>query len=233
MAGIDVDGLFTHFATADDIGDTFAAEQLRRFAEVIGALPERPRLVHAAASAGAALLDTTPTCNAVRCGLALYGLHAAPHLLAIRLRPALRWASRVHRLARAAAGTGVSYGHEYRLARDGLIATVPVGYGDGLPRAAAKRACLLVRGRATAIAGRVAMDLVMLDVTDVPGVREGDEVVLIGEQDGARVTADELAAAYDTISYEVVTGIRRRVARRYWRGGKLVALRTLAGVEWL
>jgi alanine racemase len=233
MPGLEIDGIFTHFATADDLGDTFAAEQLRRFADVVSALPERPRLVHAAASAGAALLDTSATCNAVRCGLALYGLYAAPHLTEVRLRPALRWTSRVHRIARVRAGTGISYGHEYRLARDGVIATVPVGYGDGLPRVAGKAARLLVRGCPTAIAGRVAMDLVMLDVTDIAGVREGDEVVVIGEQEGAHVAAEDLAAACGTINYEVVTAIRRRVARRYWRDGRIVAQRTLSGVEWL
>ena len=232
LPAIRVDGIFTHFATADELGDSFAAEQLRRFAGVVAALPERPRLVHAAASAGAALLDTSATCNAIRCGLALYGLYAAPHLIAVRLRPALRWTSRVRRVARVPAGTGVSYGHEYRIPREGVIATVPVGYGDGLPRIAARAARLLVRGCPTPIAGRVAMDLVMLDVTDVPGVREGDEVVVIGEQGGVRVTAEDLAAACGTINYEVVTNIRRRVARRYLRGGNLVATRTLSGVEW-
>ncbi len=232
LPALRVDGIFTHFATADDPGDVFAAEQLRRFASVVAALAEPPRLVHAAASAGAALLDTTPVCNAVRCGLALYGLYAAPHLVSVRLRPALRWTSRVHRVARARAGTGVSYGHEYRLERDGSIATVPLGYGDGLPRVAGARAHLLVRGCPTAIAGRVAMDLVTLDVTDVPNVAAGDEVVVIGEQGGARVSAEDLAAASGTINYEVVTAIRRRVARRYTRGGRIVAIRTLSGVEW-
>ena len=233
LAGIEIDGFFTHFATADDPGDTFAAEQLRRFTAVVSALPERPRLVHAAASAAAALLDTSATCNAVRCGLALYGLYAAPHLMGVRLRPALRWTSRVHRVARVPAGTGVSYGHEYRMPRDGTIATVPVGYGDGLPRLAGRAARLLVRGCRVAIAGRVAMDLVMLDVTDVPGVREGDEVVVVGAQGAERVTAEDLAAACDTINYEVVTSIRRRVPRRYLRAGRPVAIRTLTGVEWL
>lgn len=127
----------------------------------------------------------------------------------------------------------MSYGHEYRLPRDGVIATVPVGYGDGLMRAAGRGARLLVRGRPTAIAGRVAMDLVMLDVTEAPGVREGDEVVIIGAQGEASVPAEELAAAGGTINYEVVTGIRARVPRRYFRGARHVATRTLAeGLVW-
>lgn len=233
LPGLAVDGVFTHFANAEVPGDTFTAEQVDRFAGVVEALPDRPRLVHAAASAGTIVADTRGLCNAVRPGLALYGLHPAPHLATIDLRPALRWSSRIHRVARVAAGTGVSYGHEYRLSRDGRVATVPAGYGDGLPRAArAGRA--LVRGRALPFAGRIAMDLFMLDVTGVPDAREGDEVVLIGEQDGVRQSAEDLAAAAGTINYEIVTNIRPRVARRYHRGGRLVATRTLAdGVVWL
>jgi alanine racemase len=124
--------------------------------------------------------------------------------------------------------TGVSYGLEYRLPRDGRIATVPVGYGDGLQRSLGRRGRLLVGGQALPFAGRVCMDLVMLDVTDLPATREGDEVVMIGSQGGARQTAEDLARAADTINFEIVTGIRRRVPRRYHRAGRVVAVRTLA-----
>jgi alanine racemase len=156
-------------------------------------------------------------------------LHAAPHLeSAVPLHPALTWRSRIHRIASVPAGTGVSYGHEYRLPRDGRIATVPVGYGDGLPRIAGKRGGVLVRGRRVGFAGRICMDLVMLDVTDIADAREGDEVILVGAQAGARQTVEDLAEACGTINYEIVTGIRRRVPRRYFRGGKIVATRTLA-----
>jgi alanine racemase len=148
------------------------------------------------------------------------------------LRPALAWRSRVHRVTDAPKGTGVSYGHEYRLPRDGRIATVPVGYGDGLARAA-RGARLLVAGTAVPIAGRVAMDHLMLDVTDLGRVEAGAEVVLIGSQGPATVTADDLAAACRTINYEVVTAIKPRVPRRYLRGGQVVATKTLAdGFAW-
>jgi len=143
------------------------------------------------------------------------------------LRPALSWRSAVHRVVDAPAGTGVSYGHEFRLAGPGRIATVPVGYGDGLSRKA-QGAKLLVRGQGLPIVGRVCMDLVMLDATGTK-VEAGDEVVIIGEQSGARRTADDLAAECGTISYEVVTGIRDRVPKRYRRSGKVVAWKTLAG----
>ena len=226
---LEIDGIFTHFATADDPDTSNDRAQLERFREVLSSLPERPRLVHAAASAGVAAFGSVDGTNAVRTGLAIYGLHAAAHLAAaLPLQPALSWRSRVHRIASVPAGTGVSYGHEYRLPRDGRIATVPVGYGDGLPRVAGKHGTVLVRGRRVSFAGRICMDLVMLDVTDVDGAREGDEVVLIGAQAGAKQTAEDLAEACGTINYEIVTGIRRRVPRRYFRGGKVVAIRTLA-----
>ncbi|HEY3126730.1 MAG TPA: alanine racemase [Candidatus Limnocylindria bacterium] len=226
---IEVDGLFTHLATADEPDVTNDRAQLARFAEVLRAIPEPPRWVHVAASAGVAAFGAIPGCNAIRPGVSLYGLHSAPHLGgALTLRPALEWRSRVQRVAAVPKGTGVSYGLEYRLPRDGRVATVPVGYGDGLPRALGRRGRVLIGGRSLPFAGRVCMDLVMLDVTELPATREGDEVVVIGAQDTARQTADELATAAGTISYEIVVGIRRRVPRRYHRGGRVVAVRTLA-----
>ncbi len=226
---IEIDGIFTHFATADDPDPSNDRAQFERFREVLSTIADRPRLVHAAASAGVAAFGPLEGMNAVRTGLSIYGLHAAPHLAsALPLRPALSWRSRVHRMASVPAGTGVSYGHEYRLPRDGRIATVPVGYGDGLPRIAGKRGAVLLRGRPVGFAGRICMDLVMLDVTDISDAREGDEIVLIGAQAGATQTAEDLAEACGTISYEIITAIRRRVPRRYFRGGKIVATRTLA-----
>ncbi|TMC80015.1 MAG: alanine racemase [Chloroflexi bacterium] len=226
---IEVDGIFTHLATADDPDTSNDQAQLARFQEVLGAIQDRPRLVHAVASAGVAAFGQVEGVNAVRPGLAIYGVHPAAHLAtALVLRPALTWHSRIHRIASVPKGTGVSYGHEYRLPRDGRIATVPVGYGDGLPRVAGQRGGVLVRGHRIGFAGRVCMDLVMLDVTEIEDAREGDDVVLIGAQAGAKQSADDLAAACGTINYEILTGIRRRVPRRYFRSGKLVATRTLA-----
>ena len=226
---VEVEGLFSHLATADERDTAGDRAQMARFAEVLRAVGDPPRWVHIAASSGIAAFGKIAGCTAVRPGISLYGLHTAPHLEgALPLRPALEWRSRVHRIAQVPKGTGVSYGLEYRLPRDGRIATVPVGYGDGFPWALGRRGRLLVGGRALPVAGRVCMDLVMLDVTDLPATREGDEVVMIGAQDGARQTADDLAKAAGTISYDIVTGIRRRVPRRYHRGGRVVALRTLA-----
>lgn len=228
LPGIRIEGVFTHLARSDEADLSTTVLQLDRFDAFLGAI-DRPRWVHASATGGVASVETRALMTAIRPGLALYGLHAAPHLAdRLALRPALRWTSRVHRVIDVPAGTGVSYGHEYRLPRAGRIATVPVGYGDGLPRAAGRHARLLVGGTAVAIAGRVAMDHVMLDVTGIEGVKAGDEVVVIGTQGGLVVTADDLAAACGTINYEVVTAIHQRVPRRYHRGSTVVATKTLA-----
>jgi len=227
IAGVRLDGVFTHLARADEADLAPSNEQLDRFDAFLDAITP-PRWVHTSASGGVASLPSRPRVTAVRPGLALYGLDAAPHLAQrLVLRPALTWRSRVHRTADVPTGTGVSYGHEYRLPRDGRIATVPVGYGDGLSRLS-RAARLLVRGQAVPIAGRVAMDHVMLDVTDVGDVKAGDEVVVIGTQRGTTMTADDLARASGTINYEVVTAIKPRVPRRYLRGGQVVATKTLA-----
>jgi alanine racemase len=228
LRNVRVEGIFTHLATADEPDVSNDHEQLARFAQVLDAIGEAPRWVHASASAAVAALPIAANHTAIRPGLALYGMHAAPHLAGtLPLTPALTWRSKVARVADAKKGQGVSYGHEYRLPRDGRIATVPVGYGDGLPRSLKKRGRVLLGGRALPFAGRICMDLVMLDVTDLPETREGDEVTIIGTQGPARQTADDLAEAAGTINYEIVTGIRRRVPRRYTQGGRVVATRTV------
>ncbi|MBI3521955.1 MAG: alanine racemase [Chloroflexi bacterium] len=161
------------------------------------------------------------------------GLQAAAHLAdRVPLRPALTWRSVVRRVADVPVGAGVSYGHVFRASRESRIATVPVGYGDGLLRSGSGRLWVLVGGQPAPVAGRIAMDLVMLDVTGRE-TKEGDEVVIIGEQRGARQTAEDVAEACGTVSYEIVGAIRPRVPKRYLRDGRLVATKTLAeGFRW-
>ena len=227
LEGIAVEGIFTHLARADEADLASANGQLDRFDEVLAAI-DAPRWVHTGATASVESLPTRRGVTAVRVGLGLYGLHAAGGAAGPQLRPALVWRSRILRVADVPRGTGVGYGHEYRLPRDGRIATIPAGYGDGIPRAAAGRGRVLVAGRPLPLAGRVSMDHVTVDVTDSGPVHEGDEAVIVGTQGGAALTADDLAAACGTINYEIVTGIRARVPRRYLRGGRVVALKTLA-----
>ena len=174
----------------------------------------------------------------MRTGLAVYGL--VPDALvpppamagaASRLRPVMALKARPVRVLELPAGHGVSYGPTYVTTRPTQIATLPVGYGDGWRRTLSDRACALVRGVRVPLVGRVAMDAVMADVTGVPGgpVTEDDEFVLLGGQGSERITAHELAAACGTISYEIVTGMSRRLARVYHAAGSASGARTLTG----
>lgn len=213
-----VQGIMTHFADADLRDKQFASRQVQRFADLIAdleargcSIPER----HAANSA--AVLDYPRALfTMVRPGLMLYGydpLEGRTH--AGDLRQVLSFVTRIAFLKRVPAGTPVSYGRTYVTSRESLIATIPAGYADGYSRALSNRGEALVRGVRVPVAGRVCMDMTMLDVTDVAGVREGDPVVLIGADGDARITADDLAARTGTIAYEVLCGISRRVPRIY------------------
>ena len=145
----------------------------------------------------------------------MYGLAPGPKLAGLaELRPAMRWRSEVAMAKRVAAGEAVSYGLRYRLDRDATIATIPVGYADGYLRGLSGRACVLIGGRRYPVAGTVCMDQVMVDCGDDP-VEAGDEVVLLGRQGDAEITADEVAVWLGTINYEVVCGVGARVPREF------------------
>jgi len=212
---LDVAGVFSHFASADAVDTATARAQLARFAAVVEALAAagiRPPSVHLANSA-AVLSEPAAHFTMVRPGLMLYGYAPAPHLAGrVPLAPAMRLRSAVAQARRVPAGTAVGYGGTWRAERDSTIATLPLGYADGYHRVASNRAAMQVRGRRVPVAGRVCMDHVMLDVTDVPGVEAGDPVTVFGP--GA-VTADEVAAWCDTIAYEVLTSVGKRVPRVY------------------
>jgi alanine racemase len=175
--------------------------------------------VHAANSA-AALTHPAARYTFVRSGIALYGIPPGPALVpwCTELRPALRLTSRVSFVKRVAAGERISYGLTHRVARDTTVATVPIGYADGVPRRLGNVAdMVLLRGRRRTIAGVVTMDQLMLECGD-DDIRVGEEVVLLGEQGGQRVTPLDWAAHLGTIGYEVVCGISARVPRTYSGG---------------
>ncbi|HSL12490.1 MAG TPA: alanine racemase [Actinomycetota bacterium] len=210
-AGLEVEGLWSHFARSEEDEGT-TRRQLEGFVEVVDAARRagiEPRLLHVANS-GAVLRHPETHLDLVRPGIAMYGIAPAPGVGADRgLRPALTWRSTVTAVRRLAAGERVSYGHRYVVERDGWVATVPVGYADGFPRAASPRAEVCVAGRRCRVAGNVTMDQLMVDCGDVePTV--GDDVELLG---GGAPDAWELAAAADTIAYEIVTRIGSRVPR--------------------
>ena len=210
----------THFADADLKDKQFASKQMDRFETLMKALAAQGITIpicHAANSA--AVLDFDRAFfMMVRPGLMLYGynpLEAALDGPRIDVRPALSLVTRIAFLKRTPAGVPISYGRTFVTKRESLIATTPVGYADGYARGLSNRGEALVRGTRVPVAGRVCMDMTMLDVTDVPGVREGDDVVLIGAQGSERITAEDIAAKTGTIPYEVLCGISSRVPRVY------------------
>src|SRR6185503_21054278 len=165
-------------------------------------------------NSAAVLSQPTAHFNLVRPGIMLYGYAPAPHLVPrASLRPALRLRTAVAQVRRVPAGRAVGYGGTYVTSRPSVIATLPIGYADGLHRLASNRGWMVVRGARAPIAGRVCMDHVMLDVTDVPGVTVGDDVIVVGAHRGAAVSADELAGWCETIAYEVLTSVGKRVPR--------------------
>ena len=217
-----LEGVWTHCAVADEPGHPFTAVQAGRFDAVVAQLAAaglRPPLVHAANSA--ATLDVPGLRHdLVRCGITLYGLDPSPALHGrVGLRPALTLKAEVSLVRVVPAGDGVSYGLRHRCRADTVVATVPLGYADGVPRKLGEvGAEVLVGGRRRPVAGTVTMDQLLVDCGP-PGagaaVRAGDEVVLIGGQGGQCVGADEWADRLDTIAYEVVCAISARVPRRY------------------
>jgi alanine racemase len=234
--GIAVTGLWTHFQAIEDAATT--ATQVERFEAAIRALTAAgielpPR--HAAASA-ALITGGVAAYDGVRPGLAIYGLapdeldaNDAAHGPAARLRPVMSLLAQPVRVADLPAGWGVSYGPTFRTARPSRIATLPIGYGDGWSRRLSNRASAIVRGRLVPLVGNVAMDAVMADVTDVPGppVDTRDEFVLLGSSGDHRITAEDLARERTTNTWEVVTGMARRVPRVYHAAARPVGLRTL------
>jgi alanine racemase len=214
-------GVYSHLAVADEPEDEFTERQIKRFdgalasiVELVGAVP----LVHLANSAGALAHPATHR-SMVRVGIAMYGISPGHGVddLSTELRPALALRARVSYVKMARAGSRISYGRIYKFVRDSNVATVPIGYADGVPRRLSTHGGeVLIGGRRRAIVGRVTMDQIMVDCGD-DEVRIGDDVVLLGSQDGPdgvqTIRAEDWADRLDTIGYEIVCGISERVPR--------------------
>jgi len=214
-----LEGLWTHLAVADEPDHPFTTTQVQRFDAVVEELAAhgvRPQLLHAANSA-AALTRPDARYDMVRCGIALYGLIPSPQLGGVAdLHPALALKARVALVKRVDAGEGVSYGLRYRFDRISHVATVPIGYADGVPRRlGAVGGEVLIGGRRRPIAGTVTMDQITVDCGDDDTVVAGDEVVLLGRQGDEEISAWDWATRLDTIAYEIVSGISRRVPLDY------------------
>src|SRR4051794_17295548 len=221
-SGLRLAGLLTHFATADERGDAFFGEQLARFAAWAAPLRRRfPRARLHAANSAALLRDPAAHFDVVRPGLALYGIDPfGQDPAAHGLEPALELASSVAEVKACAAGESAGYGRRFVAARDTVLATVPIGYGDGWRRGLTNDCDVLIGDRRRPLVGTVSMDNVTIDVgPDGGGVRRGDEVVLLGARGGERLLAEEVARRLGTIGYEVVCGLLPRVPRVHLRDG--------------
>ncbi len=214
--GLDVEGLWTHFASSEDDPGTTAA-QLALFTSVVDAARAAgvgPSIVHAANSA-ATILHPETHFDMVRSGIALYGVPPAPGVGAdLGLEPALSWRTGVASVKRLRAGERLSYNLRYAMPADGWVATLPVGYADGYPRPASGSASVLVGGERRTVAGTVTMDQMMVDLGERRAA-PGDEVVLLGRQGDERIDAWDVAGWAGTIGYEVLTGVGARVPREY------------------
>jgi alanine racemase len=212
---LDVKGIWTHFAVAEDVTNSFTIKQCSRFNELLGRLsPSDGVIRHICNSAGTITLPSAHM-DMVRAGIAIYGIHPSPDLAAlIELEPAMSLKSRVGMVKLLRAGESISYGQRYTMSRDGCVATIPCGYADGLRRSLSNNGEVLIRGRRFGISGTITMDHFLVDVGDDP-VEVGDEVVILGTQGGERITAQEVADHMDTIPYEVVCGVSARVPRFY------------------
>ena len=217
-----LEGLCTHLAVADEPGNAYTDEQLSRFEQArddVAAAGVHADLLHAANSAGA-IGHPASRYDLVRCGIAIYG-HAPSAALAetVILRPAMALKARVSFVKAVPAGSQLSYGLRYRCDKDTTIATVPIGYADGVTRRLSQVGGeVLIGGERRPIAGTITMDQLTVDCGPGSSIAPGDEVVLIGRQDDEEITAEEWATALDTISYEVVCGVGRRVPRIYIGG---------------
>ena len=225
LPGVQAEGLFSHFATADCADLDRArkqAELFARFDEMLKARGVSIPIRHLDNSAG--LMNFDCHYEMVRSGIVTYGMYpsqeVSPELL--ELKPALTWLSRVTHVKTLPAGREISYGGTYVTCKETVVATVPVGYADGYRRSLSGKFHVLIRGKKAPILGRICMDQLMVDVTDIPGAALNDRVVLVGSSGSETITMEQIAAAADSFNYEFVCGISRRVPRIYTSHGKTV-----------
>ncbi len=225
LPGLEAEGLFSHFATADcaDLTEAKAqAERFDRFAKMLEMRGVQVAIRHMNNSAG--LMNFENHYDMVRAGIVIYGMYPSDEVdpSRLELRPALSWHSRITHVKTLPAGRGISYGACYVTDKETVVATVPVGYADGYSRSLSNRFYVLIHGRKAPILGRVCMDQLMVDVTDIPDVALNDTVTLIGADGEETITMEHIAKAAGSFHYEMACAISRRVPRFYYRNGRVV-----------
>ena len=226
LSGLAAEGLFSHFATADCADLTRARQQARIFDDFDTMLKQRGVEIpirHLDNSAG--LMNFPCKYEMVRSGIVTYGMYPSDEVdpALLPLTPALEWVSHVTHVKTLPAGCPISYGGTYITTAPTTIATIPVGYGDGYRRSLSGKFYVLIRGQKAPILGRICMDQMMVDVTNIPDVKPDELVTLVGQNGGEAITVEEISAMADSFNYEFVCGIGRRVPRFYYQNGKQVA----------
>lgn len=219
LENLEIDGLFSHFATADEADKEYSRSQIEKYNALYNMLKKRGvdiKLRHICNSAGTTEL---PDClmDMVRMGIIMYGLYPSDEVdkSRISLEGAMSIKSSVVYIKTIKPGESVSYGRRYIAKRDTVVATIPVGYADGYPRQVSNKSRVLINGEYAPVIGNVCMDQMMVDVTDIKNVSVGDDVILVGRQGNNEVTFEEIAALAGTINYEIICGIGKRVPRIY------------------
>ncbi|MFQ9510889.1 MAG: alanine racemase [Lachnospiraceae bacterium] len=226
LPGVEIEGIFTHMATADSADKSAAKEQIRKFKWLIGVLEKEGSNIpikHCSNSAGIIDLEEA-NIDMVRAGISLYGLYPSEDVdkSRVALQPALELKSHVIYIKTVPEGTAVGYGGTFITDRPTKIATIPVGYGDGYPRPLSNKGYVIIRDKKVPIIGRVCMDQFMVDVTGIDNVEEDDEVILVGRSEHEVISVEELAALAGTFNYEFVCDLGKRIPRVYYQGGQIV-----------
>lgn len=225
--GIEVEGIFTHFATSDYADKRFAYEQMETFQKFCKEAEQRFGIQFAVkhCSNSAGILEMREAnMDVVRAGITLYGLSPSDEVAKdiVKLEPALSFKSTVVYVKKIPAGTAVSYGRTYIADKERTIATIPLGYGDGYPRGLSGKGYVLIHGKKAPILGRICMDQFMVDVTDIPETKENDEVTLIGTDGNESITMEDLGELSGRFNYELACNLGKRVPRVYIKNGKAI-----------
>ncbi len=225
LPNLQAEGLFSHFACADCEDLTAARQQARLFDEFDAMLKARGLelpIRHMNNSAG--IMNFANKYEMVRSGIVTYGLFPSDEVApaALPVKPVMQWVTRVAYVKTLPAGRAIGYGAAYTTTRETVVATLPVGYADGYRRSLSNVGYVLIHGKRAPVLGRVCMDQIMVDVTEIPDVQLDDKVILIGPSGDREITVEDMAAATGTINYEIVCGLSRRIPRAYYRGGKKI-----------
>lgn len=229
LINLKITGVFTHFSNADEEDKSYAHNQIEKFNSFINEIEKREvNLGVKHISNSASIIDIEDAhYNAIRPGIILYGYYPSDYINKdkLKLMPALSLKCQVIHVKELPKGEYIGYGRKFRTERDSVIATLPIGYADGYIRGLYGKAQVIINGKLAPVVGKICMDQCMVDVTDIGPVNVGDEVILLGEDNGIKNNADDMAEILDTINYEILCMIGRRVPRIYIKDGKMVNIR--------